>query len=497
MIVSKINLVHQDPINNLDSFVVYYTDNNTGITGAINVQNNSGGTLSIFEWHQYYVTNAVFSSALFSVTLAPDLLSFSFQAKNTNIVFTGYIGFTGVILQQVIISGYTSTITTFNVPDVAPLPQDLPVINRTAIDAASKIKFCNSPLFLRHTIIGLETSIKVSLFIWEGLQNKPLSIANITLNKAKVSQTDNYISIEISDLIKPYIKPNFAYNRAALPAITNQGVFLQAVIETNLGIKTFTQTNFVTLGYRWNYEQNIVGDNGVQSGGASGFIGSVDKFFNPKIANYFFQDFDFTKTVANGTTANIVKYNAVTPTKLRCTQDPSLIIFINKLGLWESFTPHGKFTASSSIKRSDANVSHRDPSQVDNTFTHSRVNNALEVKQSYLINTGSLDENTTPLIEELIYSPKIYLIRFKGDLELVTTVGITIDSTLITIDNQIVTIDNQSVTAEYIGSFKTHQQIPVIITDEDFTRKTRLNDKIAIDYNLKFEETNNKINQIR
>jgi hypothetical protein len=103
----------------------------------------------------------------------------------------------------------------------------------------------------------------------------------------------------------------------------------------------------------------------------------------------------------------------------------------------------------------------------------------------------------TAIVEELIYSPKIYLIRFKGDLELVTTVGITIDSTLITIDNEIITIDNQTITAEYIGSFKTHQQIPVIITDEDFTRKTRLNDKISIDYNLNFEETNNKILNIR
>jgi len=497
MVVSKINIEHQLSVQNLDSYVIYYFDNITGIPGSISVQNNSGGTLSIYEWHQYFITNAIFPSAQFSSTLAPDLLSFSFQSKSSNLIFTGYQGFTGVLIQYVISTGFTFTISTIDIPDVTPLPQDLPIINRTAIDGANKIKFCNSPLFLRHTIIGLETSIKVSLFIWDGAQNKALSIANITLNKSKVSQSDNYISIEISDLIRPYINPNFAYNRAAVPAITNQGVFLQAVIETNLGVKTFTSTNFVTLGYRWNYEQNIIGDNGVQNYGASGFVVPVEKFYNPKIANYFFQDFDFTKTVANGTTANIVKYNPVTPTKLRCTLDPSLIIFINKLGLWESFTPHGKFTASSSIKRSDANVSHRDPSQVDNTFTHSRVSNSLDVKQSYVINTGSLEQNMTAIVEELIYSPKIYLIRFKGDLELVTTVGITIDSTLVTIDNEVITIDSQTITAEYIGSFKTHQQIPVIITDEDFTRKTRLNDKISIDYNLKFEETNNKILNIR
>ena len=103
----------------------------------------------------------------------------------------------------------------------------------------------------------------------------------------------------------------------------------------------------------------------------------------------------------------------------------------------------------------------------------------------------------TSIIEELIYSPKVYLIRFKGDFELVTTVGITIDSTLVTIDSTLITIDSQTITAEYLGSFKTHQQISVVITNEDYTRKTRLNDKIAIDYNLKFEETNNKISNVR
>jgi hypothetical protein len=103
----------------------------------------------------------------------------------------------------------------------------------------------------------------------------------------------------------------------------------------------------------------------------------------------------------------------------------------------------------------------------------------------------------TSIIEELIYSPIVYLINFKGDFELVTTVGITIDNAIVSIDNTNISIDSQSITAEAIGFFKTHQQIPVIITDEDFTRKTRLNDRIAIDYNIKLDETNNKINNIR
>jgi hypothetical protein len=167
------------------------------------------------------------------------------------------------------------------------------------------------------------------------------------------------------------------------------------------------------------------------------------------------------------------------------------------LGLWETFTPHGKKTASVKVNRTISNISHRDPSQVDNTFIHSKQITSIDAEQSYIINTGSLDENMTSIIEELIYSPIVYLINFKGDLELVTTVGITIDNAIVSIDNTNISIDSQSITTEAIGFFKTHQQIPVVITDEDFTRKTRLNDRIAIDYNLKLDETNNKINNIR
>jgi hypothetical protein len=96
-------------------------------------------------------------------------------------------------------------------------------------------------------------------------------------------------------------------------------------------------------------------------------------------------------------------------------------------------------------------------------------------------------------VEQIIYSPKIYLILFNGDIQENTTVGITIDSTFVTIDDTNITIDSATVTEELIGQFKTFQQVPVISMDKTFKRKTRVNDKKDIDYNLKFEETTNKI----
>jgi hypothetical protein len=70
---------------------------------------------------------------------------------------------------------------------------------------------------------------------------------------------------------------------------------------------------------------------------------------------------------------------------------------------------------------------------------------------------------------------KFTLIKFKSDKQITSTVGLTIDSNLVTIDNVNITIDNATI-SEVLGFFKTHQQI-VVVTDSDFGRKTRLNDK--------------------
>jgi len=500
MIVKKIEINHTANVLSLSRFIISFTDTNTGIANTITVVNQVQPSATLgggFTWHSYFITNALFDANLFTSQLLSS--SFTFQGKAANINITGYKGFNANNVE--ITTGFTFTITNVTLPDVAPIPPILPLDVRTPINSESKIKFINSPLFIRENASVLTKSVTVNLYIWDGLQNKVIDLPTVILIKDKVSQSDNYISLEISDLIKPFIRPKFAYNRAAPAAITNQGVFIQAqVIRFNFdGSQTsrYTNTFFCTLGYRWNYEQNLTGDNGVQNYGASGFIVPVEKWFNPKIHNYFSQTFNFTRTVALATTANVINYVPLTPTKLRCTLDPCLIVFINKLGLWETFTPHGKKTASVKVNRTISNISHRDPSQVDNTFIHSKQITSIDAMQSYVINTGSLDENMTSIIEELIYSPIVYLINFKGDFELVTTVGITIDNAIVSIDNTSISIDSQSITAEAIGFFKTHQQIPVVITDEDFTRKTRLNDRIAIDYNIKLDETNNKINNIR
>jgi len=279
------------------------------------------------------------------------------------------------------------------------------------------------------------------------------------------------------------------------PAITGQGVFWQIVADVTSGEETIRKnytTAFATLGYNWNYEQNAVYSYGIAPNPAN-------RWYNPLIHNYISQSFNLTRTVSEATTANMINVQQITPPNnwKRCSRDPYLVVFLNKLGLWEMFTPNGKATISTKLDSDTSNRVFRDPLMVDNSFTHSKLRDNLLVTQQYTINTGSLTEEMVSIVEQLIYSPKVYLIKFAGDIENNPTTGITVDSTYVTADDTNITVDNQGIANELLGFYKTHYQIPVVVTDSDFTKKTRVNDRNAIDYNIKFEETNNKINNIR
>lgn len=384
------------------------------------------------------------------------------------------------------------------------IPTSLPILDRTNISNASDVTYCNSPLHIRLENANIEDAF-VYLWIWNGAQNKGLGNPNHTLYKSKVSASDNYLNFEIADIVKSFLvaptnaantnQPNFSYNQFENPAITGQGVFWQIVADIKInGVVTRYnyRTSFATLGYRWANEQT---DNNFYTVD----IPSEDRFYNPKIHNYINQTFDLTKTVADATTGNIINVNDVAPPSdwSRISRDPYLIVYLNKSGLFEMFTPHGKVVKNAKIERDEINVSYRDPSRLDNSYVHSKLSHNLNVTETFTINTGSLTEDMVNQVEQIVYSPKVYLIRFVGDVNLTTTVGITIDNTFITIDDLNTTIDGLSVTNELLAKYKTHEQIPVVLTDTDFVIKNRVNDKNEINYNLKFEVTTNKINDIR
>ena len=394
-------------------------------------------------------------------------------------------------------------------------PTTLAVADRTAISDEAQITFCNSPVHIRLENSSANSEIEsayVYLWIWNGSLNKSLGKPNLTLFKNKVSVSDTYINFQIADYIKAFLEnptnapntnqPNFVYNEATPPAITGLGVFWQIVTDvTSNGITTRSNynTSFATLGYRWNYEQNAIANNGLSKNGSTGFLRSDNRWFNTKIPNYFTQTFDLTHTVSEATAGNMIKTDSFSPPSNweRCAMDSSLIVYINKLGLWDSFTPHGKILVRTDVDYDEHNKAYRDPSQIDNTYVHSKLNSKADVLQDYQINTGSLTETMIDQVEQIIYSPKIYLILFNGDVQTETTAGLTIDNTFVTIDDTNITIDTATITQELIGKYKTFHQIPVVSKDKSFIRKTRLNDKNEINYVIKLGETTNKILDIR
>ena len=297
-----------------------------------------------------------------------------------------------------------------------PIPTSLPIIDRADILSAAQISFCNSPIHLRIQNAAQDSTSQsaiVYLWVWNGAQNRALAAPNVTLYKTKVSASDTYINIQIDDQIKSFLiappnapntsQPTISYNQLSSPAMTGQGVFWQIKIEvtSTTGTEMINGiTNFATLGWLWNHEQNL---NNVRDVDLED-LQFKDRWYGTNIHDYFNLSFNFSLTVATATTGNMIFYDAFTPpaNRKRCSRDPYLILFINKLGLWDTFTPHGKVVTQNKIEREISNISYRDPSRIDNTYQHSRTQNSIDVLQSYTINTGSLLDEMVDVVEELV-----------------------------------------------------------------------------------------------
>jgi hypothetical protein len=425
-------------------------------------------------------------------------LTFTLVATESGFITSPYSPyfFAGANLIRLFIPSINLYSNSFSTTPVVP-SGPLPIASRTAITSAAQVTFVNSKIYLRNST-GVNANVHtVSLWVWTGSLNKTLGNPNFTLSKSKISGLDTYIQFEIQDFLKPFIDPKFAYNELTLPAVSGQYVFWQAIINGTVGnVIANTGTNIALLGNRWNYEQNFVnGNNGVSPNKSNPFIGTVNKWYNEKVHDYFLQSFDFTVAQVDANTSKIIITQAVTPPSAftRCPLDPCLIVFLNKLGLWEHFTPNGKLFSQNKITFDTQNRSYRDESQLDNYYTHYKEKNNVEAMESYVLNTGSLDETMNETIKQIIFSPRVYLIKFKGDIIASAQVGITIDNTYVTIDDEIVTIDNAPISTLDVGFYKTHLQIPVIVTNTDFVEKTRLNEKNKIDYVINMDETSNKI----
>ena len=376
----------------------------------------------------------------------------------------------------------------------------------TNIDSKAKIFLAQSPVhFNLQNELGNNSlqSATIEVYIWRGFQQADLPLSpNIVFNNVKkISPQDTYIAIELHNEIKAFItssnlnknNPQWAYNTTSVPTAAGEGVYFHIVYKIDEESVKQLGTYFATSGYRYNFEQK---------GGA--YTGYDDVETLRKYAfgiNYDRCTINRTTQVAtsqSGAGANgMITQQSLNPSARNTQTGVScLIAYVNRLGLLDTFTPFGKFIESIDTKRDEFSSSFRDPLNVNSQIQHLKQTGAPRGVRKFQVNTGLIDENNNYQIREILQSSKIYLVIFGDDVYQSIQTGITVDSTVVTVDNTTITVDSDVVTEANLGFYSKFTQIPVKNSTTNFLKKTRLNDKSSISYNLEFEETNNFINSI-
>ena len=376
----------------------------------------------------------------------------------------------------------------------------------TNIDSKAKIFFAQSPIHFNLQNEALSASIQsvtVEVYIWRGFQTADLpTTPNIVFNDIKkVSPQDNYIAIELHNEIKAYItssnlnknNPQWAYNTTGVPTTAGEGVYFHVVYKVDNESVKQLGTYFATTGYRYSFEQK---------GGQYSGYDDVETF-----RKYAF-GINYDRSTINRTTSKetsqsgagvngMITQQSLNPAnRNKQTGVSCMIAYVNRLGLWDTFTPFGKFVESIETKRDEFSSSFRNPLNVNSQIQHLKQNGSAKGNRKFQINTGLLDENNNYQVREILQSSKVYLVIFGDDVYQSIQTGITVDSTIVTVDNTTITVDNDTVTAANLGFYSKFTQIPVKNSTTNFLKKTRLNDKSSISYTLEFEETNNFINDI-
>ena len=384
------------------------------------------------------------------------------------------------------------------------MPLATPIL--TNINTKGQFFFAESPIHFNFqnelADVNIQ-SVTVEVYIWRGFQTADLPTvpALIYNNVNKISPSDDYIALELHSEIKSFItssnlnknNPQWAYNTTDNSTTAGEGVYFHIVYKVDDESVKQLGTYFATLGYRYDFEQR---------GGS--YTTYIDSPTFRRYANHIRYDshtFNLT-TVAStshsgsGSNGMIIK-TTVNPT-VRETQTgvSCLIAYVNKLGLWDTFTPFGKFTETIDTKRDNFSNSYRNPLKVDAQIQHLKSQGLAKSVRKFSINTGLLNELNNYQVEEIIQSPKVYLVVFSDVLYTSEDIGITVDSTDVTVDDTTITADSTVITINDIGFYSNLVQIPVINMNSNFVRKTKLNDKSSISYNLEFEQTNNYINNI-
>jgi len=378
----------------------------------------------------------------------------------------------------------------------------LAVPSLTNVDSKAKIFLAESPIHFNFQNLAQSNAIQsvtVEIYIWRGFQQADLpdSPAVIFQNVKKVSPNDNYIALEFHNEIKAYItssnlnknNPQWAYNTTSPATTAGEGVYFHIVYKVDSEAVKQLGTYFATTGYRYSFEQK---------GGMYTGFDDVETFRKyAKAINYCRSTINLNTIVASSSSESMIAKQVIDPgTRNLQTGVKCLVAYVNRLGLWDTFTPFGKFEESISTQREDYQNSFRNPLTVNSQIQHLKNNGSPIGVRKFKINTGLLDERNNYQVREIQQSSKMYLVIFGDDVFQTAQNGITVDSTVVTVDNTAIAVDSDTVTLDNVGFYSKFTQIPIKNSTANFLKKTRLNDKSSISYTLEFEETNNFINNI-
>ena len=368
----------------------------------------------------------------------------------------------------------------------------------TPITSLDRIDYVGSPKHIRVDFGGLTYSVdevSLRLWVWKGELNQPYTDAsapNFILRNNRASIADNYIEFDLAPYVESLIDPKASFNYDVLAS--DEGVYYKYEYDTfYAGIKSSvnnsSETRFATLGYNWNYEGEASAS---YNYGSFGFLDTtVNKYYYSAIV---YKDATFNISGVTNTNSMITRtVHSVNPKYLVCTSQPVIIIYLNKKGLWDSFSITGRFDISNKITRETYDRGTRNPAGINRSNFHTTNIHSVDYRETYVLNTGIITEEQGQLIEEILASKKIYLIIFQGPLNPYVVGGVTADSTKITADNAIITVDNEGINST---TTKFYQQ-PVVVSQDSFDRKSRYLDKSKISYCIKFDSANSKINNLR
>lgn len=298
----------------------------------------------------------------------------------------------------------------------------------------------------------------LKLWVWKGdYRLRTTTEPDYTFTKDKISITDYNIVFEIADYIKPHINPILDGN-----SVTGEGCwFYYEITYVNNNVPVITTTSkllFATLGYSYNFEGQS------RLNGAIMADGTIDEAFDSDIVStmkYYSHLESQTYTIANTTNISatnseqvIVRTNYI-PTTRECAKDGYIITFLNKKGLFEQLSTTGKVVIDNDISKESYRRTYRDINNYNSSVNHSTVDFNKKSKTVWKINTGRIDPKLSNKIEEICYSPLVYL-----------------------------------------KEANTNRTYAVNVSNTSINRKTRINDKTKIIYNLEFTESSNKIRSI-